>query len=50
VEVWAEEVVGAAEDASEVGFATAVDDTEGRADVDGCTYVIEVPAATPALR
>lgn len=42
--------MGAAEDASEVGTATAVDDAEGRADVDGCTYVIEVPAATPALR
>ena len=42
--------MGAAEDTSEVGTATAVDDTEGRADVDGCTYVIEVPAATPALR
>ena len=42
--------MGAAEEASEVGTATAVDDVEGRAVVDGCTYVIEVPAATPALR
>lgn len=43
-------MVGAVEGVSEVGTATAVDDTEGRAEVDGCTYVIEVPAATPALR
>ena len=42
-----EGVVDAAELESEVGTAAAVVDDEGRADVDGCTYVMDVPAATP---
>jgi hypothetical protein len=43
----AEEVVNAAELETDVGLAAAVVDEEGRAVVDGWTYVMDVPAATP---
>jgi hypothetical protein len=43
----AEEVVNAAELETDVGLAAAVVDEEGRAVVDGWTYVTDVPAATP---
>jgi hypothetical protein len=43
----AEEVVNAAELETDVGLAAAAVDEEGRAVVDGWTYVMDVPAATP---
>lgn len=47
VDEGAEEVVGTAELETDVGLAAAVVDEEGRAVVDGWTYVMDVPAATP---
>lgn len=46
----AEEVGAAAELETDVGLAAAEVDDEGRAVVDGWTYVIDVPAATPVDR
>jgi hypothetical protein len=45
----AEEVVNAAELETDVGLAAAVVDEEGRAVVDGWTYVMDVPAATQPM-
>ena len=47
VDEGAEEVVGTAELETDVGSAAAVVDEEGRGVVDGWTYVMDVPAATP---
>jgi hypothetical protein len=49
VDEGAELVVGNAELETDVGLAAAVVDEEGRAVVDGWTYVIDVPAATPVV-
>lgn len=50
VDEGAEEIVGSAELETDVGLAAAVVDDEGRAVVDGWTYVMDVPAATPVRR